>query len=315
MTAESLNIATTSNEDAGRLMRRATLAALSVAVVLFVAKAIVWFATDSVALLGSALDSGLDIVATGLNFIAVRQALQPPDKEHRFGHGKAEALSGLVQGAFISGSALFLIIQALGRVFHPKEVDFAIAGAVVTIICLVVTLALVMFQRMVKRRTGSLAISADELHYRGDLILNAGVLVALVLSGPLKIGFADPVIGASIALFIAYSSLTIVRRSYDQLMDREFDDTERKRIAEVVHTHPEVIAMHDLRTRRSGRDAFIQFHLELAPNLKLVEAHRISDEVEASVRNAFPQAEVLIHEDPAGYEDVPSPLAQVARAN
>jgi ferrous-iron efflux pump FieF len=287
-------------------MRRATWAALSVACLLFVIKTLAWFATDSVALLGSVLDSGLDIVATGLNFIAVRQALQPPDHEHRFGHGKAEAISGLAQGAFISGSAVFLLVQSLGRVFHPHTVDFAVAGMAVTVFSLIVTIALVAYQRMVKARTGSLAISADELHYRGDIVLNVGVLAAFLLSAPaLGLPYADPLIGAAIAAYIAWNGTHIVRRSYDQLMDHEFGDDERARINEIVRRHPDVVSMHDLRTRRSGRDAFIQLHLELSPSLRLSEAHRISDEVEVSIKAAFPQAEVLIHEDPAGYEKAP----------
>src|SRR5262249_24847142 len=144
---------------------------------------IAWVVTDSVALLGSVIDSGLDIVATGLNFFAVRQALVPPDREHRFGHGKAEAISGLLQGAFISGSALFLVIQSAGRLFHPPPVDSPLVGVIVPVVSLGVTIVLVAYQRMVKAKTSSLAISADELHYRGDIILNIGVLAAFALSG------------------------------------------------------------------------------------------------------------------------------------
>lgn len=292
-----------STPSAGVLMRRATSAALAVAATLFIVKAIVWLMTDSVALLGSVLDSGLDIAATGFNFVAVRHALQPADREHRFGHGKIEAISGLAQGAFIMGSAVFLLAQSIGRVIHPHPVDFALAGIGVTIFALVVTIALVAYQRMVKARTGSLAISADELHYRSDIILNLGVLGAFVLSGPaLHLPLADPIIGAGIAAFIGWSAFKIVRGSYDHLMDRELVDEERACIIATVKAHPEVVAMHDLRTRRSGRDVFIQFHLELAATLLLSEAHRISDEVEKAIQAGFPGAEVLIHEDPAGYE-------------
>jgi ferrous-iron efflux pump FieF len=299
--------------DDARLMRQATLFALCVAVVLCAAKALVWVATDSVALLGSALDSALDIVATTLNFIAVRQALQPPDAQHRFGHGKAEAISGLAQGAFIGGSALFLFIQSAGRLFHSQTVDFAVAGIAVTLFSLAATIGLVAFQRFVKKRTRSLAIAADELHYRSDIILNAGVLIAFLLSGMVaNIPLADPLIGAAISIYIAYSALTIARRSYDQLMDHEFDEGEREQIKTLVHAHPEVVSMHDLRTRRSGRDAFIQFHLELGPRISLLEAHRIADDVERQVRDAFPEAEVMIHEDPAGIIEEHSSLAASA---
>ncbi len=288
---------------AGRLMRAATTAALGVAILLFVLKIGAWLATHSVALLGSLTDSGLDILATGFNFVAVRHALQPADREHRFGHGKAEAISGLAQGGFIAGSSIFLLYQSGERLMHPAPVDMPLVGVIATVVALAATIVLVTFQRHVQRRTGSLAIAADELHYRSDLILNISVLAALGLSGPaVGLYLADPIIGAAIAFYVAWSAFRIVRRAYDQLMDHELGDEERARIAAVVKTHPEVVSMHDLRTRRAGRHAFIQLHLELPASLRLSEAHRISDEVEAAIRAVFPDSEVLIHEDPAGYE-------------
>lgn len=306
---------TVNNASAERLVRNATLFALIAAIGLFVAKIGVYFASGSIAMMGSSIDSGLDILATGFNFVAVRQALQPPDHEHRFGHGKAEAISGLGQSAFICGSAVFLMIGAIGRMLHKHELDFALAGIIVTLVSIAITGALVLYQRYVVARTRSLAVSADEMHYSSDIVLNVSVLVALILSGPLlNWPLADPIIGALIAFYIAYSATKILRQSFNQLMDREFDDAERARIAEIVRRHPEVVALHDLRTRRSGRDAFIQFHLELAPGLRLLEAHRISDEVEADVLKAFPEAEVLIHEDPAGFEVPQSPIGRAAGA-
>ena len=313
MTAGAEAKGQTDSASAGKLMRNATLFALCVAVVLFLAKLVVYLASGSIALMGSAIDSGLDILATGFNFVAVRHALQPPDHKHRFGHGKAEAISGLGQSAFICGSAAFLMIEAIGRMLHKHDLDFALAAITITVVSIAVAGGLVLYQRYVTSRTRSLAISADEVHYRSDIILNLGVLLALFLSGPqLRWRFADPVIGALIAVYIAYSATKIFRQSFNQLMDHEFDDEERSRIAQIVRAHPEVVALHDLRTRRSGRDAFIQFHLELAPGLRLVDAHRISDEVESDVLKAFPEAEVLIHEDPAGYETLNGPLEHVA---
>ena len=293
-------------ESQARLTRRATTAALGVALTLFSAKIVTWLMSGSVAMLASTLDSGLDIIATGFNYLAVRHALQPADHEHRFGHGKVEAIAGLAQGAFICGSALFLLFQSIEMFFRPEIISQPLAGIVVTLVTIIVTGVLVTYQRSVKRRTQSLAVTSDELHYRSDLILNIAVLIALILaSPPFRLIYADPLMGLFIALYIAYSATTIVRQSYDQLMDREFSDAERDRIVAIVHKHPDVFAMHDLRTRQSGRDVFIQFHLELAPTLNLIEAHRISDEVETAVQSEFPGAEVLIHEDPAGYERPP----------
>ena len=312
MTEETIDAKAQSTDTARaeRLMRSATVAALAVAVALFLAKGAAWLATGSVALFGSLIDSGLDILATGFNFVAVRHALQPADHEHRFGHGKAEALAGLIQGAFIGGSAVFLFAQSVARVLSPEPVEATALGIGVTLVSIVATFALVSYQSYVIRHTKSLAISADELHYRSDLLLNAAVIVALVLAGPLfGWGLADPMIGGAIAIYIAWSAFEIVRRAYDQLMDREFTDGERADIVRIATAHPKVIALHDLRTRRSGRDAFIQLHLELDPSMRLVEAHEIADDVEVAIQGAFPEAEVIIHQDPAGIAEDHSDIA------
>lgn len=291
------------------LMRAATWAALLVAISLFLSKAVAWGMTGSVAMLGSMIDSGLDILATGFNFFAVRHALQPPDREHRFGHGKAEPIAGLVQATFIGGSAVFLLFHSVERIISPSAIEATAVGVGVTLFALVVTGVLVVFQRYVNRHTGSVAIAADELHYRSDLFLNGAVLVAFALASPaIGLGWTDPFIGIAIALFVGKAAFEISRRSYDQLMDHEFDETEREEIKALVLQHPGVVSMHDLRTRRSGRDAFIQLHLELPPSLTLAAAHAIADAVEIRIAKQFPEAEVIIHQDPAGLEEPHSPL-------
>jgi ferrous-iron efflux pump FieF len=163
-----------------------------------------------------------------------------------------------------------------------------------------------LFQRYVIARTRSLAISADHLHYATDIATNLGVVAALVIAGVWGWTLADPLIGLGIALIIAWGALSILRGSYDELMDREFDDTERARIKDIVRKHGDVVSVHDLRTRRAGHRSFIQLHLELPPQMTLIEAHRISDEVEDAIKEAFPDAEVLTHQDPAGVEMIPS---------
>jgi ferrous-iron efflux pump FieF len=245
-------------------------------------------------------------VASGLNLLAVRHALTPADEEHRFGHGKAEALAGLGQAAFIGGSAAFLLFQSLERLIKPEPVHESTLGLGVITASLVLTIALVLFQRYVIARTRSLAISADRLHYATDVATNLGVVLALVLAGLWGWQIADPLIGLAIALVIAWGSFSILRGSFDELMDREFDDAERARIKDIVNRHSAVVSLHDLRTRRAGHRSFIQLHLELPPTMSLLEAHRISDEVEDAIKAAFPDAEVLTHQDPAGVEMVPS---------
>ena len=288
---------------AGRLMRRATYASVVVAGTLIVAKLGAWAITDSVAMLSALIDSFLDAAASLINLFAVRHALQPADREHRFGHGKAEALAGLGQAAFISGSAVFLVIEAAQRLARPVAVENGEIGIAVSIFAIVATIGLVLYQNYVVRRTRSLAIAADSLHYKSDLALNASVIVALILSGTFGVTVADPLFAIGIAAFVFYSAWRIFRKSYDELMDREFPEEQRRQIKQIATAPKEVIDMHDLRTRSSGRDSFIQLHLELPATISLIEAHRIADIVEADLQRAFPEAEVMIHQDPEGVDE------------
>jgi ferrous-iron efflux pump FieF len=288
---------------ADRLRRWATYASVAVALLLISAKFAAWLETGSVALLSSLIDSLLDAVASIVNLLAVRHALTPADREHRFGHGKAEPLAVLGQSAFITGSALLLLAEAVRRLIHPATVENPPAGIAVMVFSIVVTIALVLYQRHVVRRTGSIAITADELHYRGDLILNGSVIAALILSGTFGLRILDPLFGAAIGLWIIYSAARLARLSLVQLMDRELPDDERERIRDIALSHPEVAAAHDLRTRVAGPTAFIQLHIEMDGDISLVRAHEISDQVEARLRAAYPHAEIIIHQDPEGVEE------------
>ena len=288
---------------ADRLRRLATYASVSVAGLLIAAKFAAWLETGSVALLSSLVDSLLDAVASLVNLIAVRHAMSPADREHRFGHGKAEPLAVLGQSAFIIGSAMLLLAEAVRRLIWPVPVENPPAGIAVMVLSIVVTIALVLYQRHVVRRTGSIAITADELHYRGDLVVNVSVIIALVLGPILGLPILDPLFGAGIGIWILYSAARLVRLSLLQLMDHELPDDERERIREIAQSHPDVVAAHDLRTRIAGPTAFIQIHIEMDGTLSLLRAHEISDEVEAKLRAAYPHAEVMIHQDPEGIEE------------
>lgn len=293
----------THGAEAARLRRRATYAAVAVALVLIAVKFAAWLATGSVAMLSSVIDSLLDATASIVNLVAVRQAMVPADREHRFGHGKAEPLAVLGQSAFITGSALLLLAEAVRRLIRPMPVANPPAGIAVMLFAIVATVALVAYQRHVVRRTGSIAISADELHYRGDLVLNASVIAALVLGGLLGLHILDPLFGAAIGGWIIWSAVRLARLSLTQLMDEELSDDERERIREIAQSHPEVSAAHDLRTRVAGPTAFIQIHIEMDGEMSLLRAHRVSDEVEANLRAAYPNAEIIIHQDPEGIEE------------
>lgn len=265
-------------------------------------KLAVWLLTGSVSLLASLVDSIMDVMASGVNLLAVRWALAPPDEEHRFGHGKAESLAGLGQAAFIAGSALFLVFQAVDRFVNPRPLEHLGIGIAVMLFSMLATALLIGLQRFVIARTGSVAIRADSLHYVSDLLTNAGILVALglALGGWL---WADPVIGLLVAGYIFWSALRIGIDSVHMLMDRELPEDEQQRILAIATRLPEVVGAHDLRTRQAGPVRFIQLHLELPPEQTLRRTHAICERVAAELRAEFPGADVIIHQDPAGLEE------------
>lgn len=289
-----------------KLIRSATIASVCVACLLIIIKLGAFLHTNSIALLATLIDSLLDAGASVINLIAVRHALTPADKEHRFGHGKAEALAGLGQAAFIAGSAFFLIFEAGGRLLTPQVVSHSISGISVMLISIVLTIGLVRYQRYVVKKTGSVAITADSLHYASDILVNLSVILALVLNAQFGWALADPVFGLGVAAYVLFSAWRIVKQSMQHLMDQELPDEIRDQIKTIVNSHSEVINMHDLRTRKSGQDIFIQLHLEMNGSISLLNAHRISDEVEAEIKAFLPNAEVLIHEDPSGLERMPA---------
>jgi ferrous-iron efflux pump FieF len=286
-----------------KLMVAATYASVSVAAILICAKLGAWLFTDSVSLLSSLVDSLLDAAASLVNLFAVRSALQPADREHRFGHGKAESLAGLGQAAFIAGSGVFLLLESVERLITPSAVDHGLIGIAVMAFSILLTLVLVGFQIYVVKRTNSIAISADSLHYRIDILVNLAVIVSLFLASILGWKLADPLFAILIIAYMGFGAYKILRRSLNDLMDTEFPEADRARIREIVLAHPDVLDIHDMRTRSSGPDAFIQLHIEMDRDLTLVAAHEISDQVMYSVEQAFPNAQVLIHQDPEGIEE------------
>lgn len=286
-----------------RLMRLATYASVAAASLLIVVKLVAWVLTDSVAILSTLIDSVLDAAASLINLLAVRHALQPADREHRFGHGKAEPLAGLGQAAFIAGSGLFLVIEAAGRFADPKPISQGWVGIGVMVFSIVVTFALVRFQKYVVAHTDSVAISADSLHYTGDLLINGSVILSLLLAMFFQVRLADPLFAIGIALFLMWNAWNILQDSFNLLMDREFPEDEREQIKAICRANPRVRDIHDLRTRSSGPQRFIQLHLEMDGMLPLWQAHAIGDQVEHAILEAFPAAEVIIHHDPAGIQE------------
>ncbi|PSS56843.1 cation diffusion facilitator family transporter [Pseudomonas sp. BBP2017] len=280
-----------------RLLRLATRASLAVASILIVTKAVAWWLSGSVSLLAGLTDSALDGVASLLNLLAVHYALRPADDDHRYGHGKAEAMAGMAQALFIAVSAVLIGVQAVERLQNPQALGDTAIGIAVMLLSLALTMALLMLQARVIRITGSTAVRADSLHYRSDLLLNGSILIALVLA---RLGWPqmDAFFGLGIALYILWSALQIARESTSILMDEELPGDISEQMLTLACSVPGVRGAHDLRTRVSGSHWFVQVHLELPGNMPLTDAHVLCDQAAAAIHGKYPKAEVLVHADP-----------------
>jgi ferrous-iron efflux pump FieF len=262
-------------------------------------------------MLGSLADTLLDLVASLVTLFGVRVAAAPADRDHRFGHGKAEALAALFQVVLIAVSAAGILWRATERLVDNQVTTDAGEGIIVSAIAIAATLALLVYQRRVIARTGSVAIETDHVHYQSDLLLNLSVIAALVLEQYLRFAGADAVFGIAIALWLAWGAWKASTRAIDQLMDKEWPEEKRARFVEVAARHPELKGLHDLRTRTSGSRDFVQFHVWMDPAMNIADAHHVIEEVEAKLEKEFPGAEILIHIDPVGQIDHPgNPLVE-----
>ena len=289
----------------GSLTTRAALASVGTALFLLVLKGYAASETGSVAMLGSLADTALDLVASLVTLYGVRLAATPADHDHRFGHGKAEALVALFQVVVIAMSAVGIGWSAVDRLLHGETTANAEYGIAVSAVAILATFGLLFYQRRVIARTGSVAIRADHVHYQSDLLLNLAVIAALVLDQYLGLTGADPVFGVVIALWLAWGAWRASARAIDQLMDKEWPEEKRQRFLEVAAHHPELRGIHDLRTRTSGALDFVQFHVWVDPHMTVAEAHKVMEEMEHKLEAEFPGAEILIHLDPEGQVDRP----------
>ena len=298
------------------LTRRAAIASITVAALLLVLKTWASAQTGSVAMLGSLADTALDLLASLVTLYGVRMAALPADRNHRFGHGKAEALTALFQVMVIALSALAIGWRAAVRLTGGEPTAHAEFGIGVSVVAMIATLGLLAYQRSVIARTRSVAIHADHLHYQSDLLLNAAVIAALALDQYAGIGWADPAFGLGIAAALLWGAWRAAATAVDQLMDTEWPEAKRQRFLAVAARHPALSGIHDLRTRSSGTQDFVQFHIWVAPDMTVAEAHRVTEEVEHALNLEFPDTEILIHLDPEGMIDkegvLPSHLAEEA---
>jgi ferrous-iron efflux pump FieF len=299
-----------SHEERGRLTTRAALASIAMAVILIALKSYAAIQTSSMAMLGSLADSTLDLVASLIVLLGVRIAAAPADHEHRFGHGKAEALAALVQVILISISAIFIGFRAIQRLLVGAETANAELGIGVSIVAMILTMALISYQRHVVRRTGSLAIGTDRLHYSSDLLLNGSVVVALALDQYAHLTGADAIFGLLIALWLLWGAWSASGHAFAQLMDREWPDDLRERFLAAAKEYPELTGLHDLRTRSSGTHYFAQFHVWVPGDWTVKQAHDRLDAIEEALQERFPGTEILIHVDPEGQIDRETMLPQ-----
>ena len=289
---------------------RAALASVTLALVLLVAKAWAAYQTGSTAMLGSLADTALDVIASLTTLVGIRIAAIPADTDHRFGHGKAEALVALAQVVLITASAIGIGWRAVDRLINGARTEAMGDGIAVSALAIVFTFALLWYQRRVIARTGSVAIKTDNVHYKSDVMLNGSVIVALVLEQALHIAGADALFGVGIALWLLWGAWRASSESLAQLMDREWPEDERKEFLAAAAQYPELAGLHDCRTRKSGTLRFVQFHVWVPADWTVQEAHDRLDAVEEELQQRFPGTEILIHVDPEGQTDRETLLPQ-----
>ncbi len=281
-----------------RLLKRVAWASVSVALVLLIAKMWAWWVTDAVSLMSSLADSLFDLIVSSINFFAIRYAIKPADDDHRFGHSSIEDIMALGQFAFICGSMLFVVGQAVITLIEGHTASSPQAGINVMVFSLILTFGLVMYQRHVFRQTGSLIVKSDSLHYLGDLLMYVSVIVSLLALKYLGIQWLDPVMAMVIAMYIMKEAWEVGQRGFNNLMNREMPDSEKEKIHALLKDYPDIRGYHQLKTRYSGLKAFIQMHIELDRTLSFLQAHDIAEGLEKELEALFPGSDIMLHQDP-----------------
>jgi ferrous-iron efflux pump FieF len=290
------------------LVRSASIASLLVASTLIVLKYYGWVTTNSVSLLGSLADSLIDFLASVFVFVAISYSILPADAKHRFGYGKSEGLAAFVQSLFIGISGIYVCFEAIKRLLNPSQINQPSIAIWIILVSIVLTLTLVMYQKYVVKKSKSIAIESDRYHYLTDTYINLSVLFSIAITGWTRFVFIDALVGLLISGVILYTSVTLLKKSFKILLDQEIQSDDRDRIREIALDHPKVLGFHDLRTRDTGREYIIQFHLELDPNMSLLESHEITDEVTDNVLKLYPDSELIIHTDPLGIDEERDPF-------
>ena len=291
---------TLTRDQSAALTRRITTLSVATASVLTVLKALVWFASDSVSILASLADSGLDLLAALGTFFAVRYAAAPPDAEHRYGHGKAEAFASLVQAGLVFASAALIGQAAINHLLHPTPIAQSGWAIGVMAISTLLTAGLIAAQTQVLRKARSVAVTGDRAHYVADLASNVMALAAIAAAALLGFNGFDALGGLAVALVLLWGAISVFRQASDELMDHELPDEARARIVALMTADPRLTDVHQLRTRASGPTIHIQMHADLDPTLSLEVAHAVVVAAERRVLESFPAADIIIHPDPRG---------------
>lgn len=292
-----------SHSERSQLTTRAALISLAVAFVIIAMQLYAYYMTNAMVVLASVLESVMDAIASGTSLFALYTAHRPADHNHRYGHGKAEPLVAMAQAAFIAGSGIYFIIQAVSRIIDPEPVTHTGLGIAVMIISSLLIAALLIYQHKIVRRTDSLSIKADFLHYLNDIIVNAMVIVSLMLNGMRDWPWLDGAASVIIGSYILFAAWQLGKSAVGELMDVELSTEERQHILGIMQANRAVEGVHDLRTRRSGPDIFIEAHVEMAPHMSLQAVHHVTDMIENALRMEFPTAHITLHQEPAGIQD------------
>jgi len=288
----------THNSNNYQLTQKAILLPILLSVVLVVLKGFAWHETESISLLSSFLDSGMDILVSSMNLAAVIYAAKPADDDHRHGHTAIEDIVGLVQASFIAASGMFLIYESVHRFIQPEEVQNPDLGMGVMAVSIAAPLVVVAYQRVVMRQSKSIVLAADSLHYLSDVLMNLTILASIFIASQPGWGIVDPVLATLIAGYILYSARTIGMRAFNHIMDKEAPEEEFNQIVAIIKAQEGVLGCHKLKTRKSGSKIFIQLHIEVDGDLTVRAAHDIADALESKLEKAFDEAEVIVHIDP-----------------
>lgn len=291
------------NEQINRLKKIAVTSSIIVACLLCIIKTLASLYTGSLAVLSSLIDSLSDVFASSVSFIAVKFSTKPANCNHRYGYGRAESLSALVQAAFIAGSGLFVLYDGFNRLLNPTTLQQTTFGIIVMVISLVITLILISFQKFVTKLTGSVAVSADRAHYTVDVLTNASIIISLIVVKLFNITWFDILTAGLISVYLIYNAYKMAADAISNLTDKELSQDIRNSIINIVEQSEGIKGYHDLRSRDLGGTYLFEIHLEFDGNLNLFKVHELTENVENKIQKQYPNSQIIIHQDPFGIQE------------